>query len=373
MKLAIVLPTGSLFSTSRPNSMETVVRTLAEASRYRDTTRIFCDEGVADPVALPLHRLPEGLNRHDRIRALTEALRQFDPDCVEYHQQIGIASAVSRRLPGRHHVLYRHNAIRPGRNPIDRLRHRRRHAVFSRFIFVSEAARAEFAAEQPHLADRARAIRNPIDAAPWFARPEDREPLIAFSGRAMPEKGLDILCEALPRVLDRHPDWRAALVLGDWDMHARWAGPHVERLVQAFGDRIEVQKSAPLGAVATVMQRAAIAVTPSVWAEPLGLTALEAHAAGAAVVSSGRGGLREASGPHARYVTDLSPAGLAEAIERLIAEPDERLAMARAGQAFATTAHSPAARASELDAMRAELIVRPPVRGPFWADQFAGR
>ncbi|MFW8695567.1 glycosyltransferase, partial [Mesorhizobium japonicum] len=102
-----------------------------------------------------------------------------------------------------------------------------------------------------------------------------------------------------------------------WDDHQAWAAPHVAPL-ERFGDRVAILRSASLGEVREIMKTVAIAVTPSVWAEPLGLTALEAHAAGAALISSGRGGLREASGPHALYVDEVTPASLTDAMETLV-------------------------------------------------------
>ena len=86
--------------------------------------------------------------------------------------------------------------------------------------------------------------------------------------------------------------------------------------------------------------------------EALGLTALEAHAAGCALVSSGRGGLREASGDHALYVEVDGPDPLAAALERLITDPETRLALARSGQAFVAQVHAPEARAAQLDRLR---------------------
>ena len=106
------------------------------------------------------------------------------------------------------------------------------------------------------------------------------------------------------------------------------------------------------------MQSAAIALTPSVWDEPFGLTAIEAHAAGAALISSGRGGLREASGPHALYVDAVTPQTLSAAMDRLIRDPAERLALARGGQAYVLEAHTPQRRAGELNAIRRILVER---------------
>ncbi|KQR55857.1 hypothetical protein [Brevundimonas sp. Leaf168] len=41
---------------------------------------------------------------------------------------------------------------------------------------------------------------------------------------------------------------------------------------------------------------------------------------------------------------------------RLVDHPDERLALARGGQAYVERVHSPASRAAELDALREALV-----------------
>jgi len=350
VKVAIVLPPESLFEANRPNSMETVVRTLAPEAGD-DILRIFCDAGAEDHGDLPVHVLPPG----DRFNALVRALEAFGPDVIEFHQHTISAARLARRFPGKVRLLYRHNDVKPPRNPIDVWRYGLRHKAFDGLVFVSDASRAVFVKQYPALADRAFTVRNPIDAGLWAASPETREPLILFAGRAIPEKGVDLLCESLPGLLERHPDWRAELFLGDWDKHEAWAGPHVKRML-ARSDRIAVRRHAPLAEVREATQRAAIAVVPSVWAEPLGLSALEAHAAGAALVSSGRGGLREVSGPHAAYVEPLTARGLAEAIEGLITSPHRRLELARAGQDRVMRLYDPAGRGAELSALRRRLL-----------------
>ena len=353
MRTAVLLPPGCLFSEAQPNSMETVVRTMAGVDQDGET-RIFCCSGADDHNLPGVDALPPG---RIRMPTLIERLRAFRPDVVEHHQQVKQAMAVQQALPDTPHLLYRHNALRPPRHPIDRWRYRARYERLDGLVFVSVAERDAFVRTFPDLDDRAFAVPNPIDAGAWLASPEDRQPVIAFAGRAMPEKGVDVLCAALPAVLDAHPDWRAVLMLNDWDRHAEWAARHVAPL-EPYGDRVEVLKSAPLAEVRRRMQTAAIALTPSVWDEPFGLTAIEAHAAGAALISSGRGGLREASGPHALYLDAVTPQTLAALMERLITAPDERLALARAGQAYVLATHTPQRRAADLQAVRRTLIER---------------
>lgn len=349
MRTAVVMPVGARFDLHQPNSMETVARTLAQADSGE--VCIFCCEGAQDHGDLPVQTLPAA----NRLKALRQALTDYRPNIIEFHQQTQQAVALAPHFPNAAITLYRHNAVKPPRHVIDRWRYERRYDRMDGLIFVSEAARRDFLKDFARLEAKAFAVPNPIDVDLWRGPTDQREPVIAFAGRAMPEKGVDLICAALPAVLERHPGWRAVLMLNDWDKHTAWAAPHIAPL-ERFGERVRVLKSAPLAQVRAEMQRAAIALTPSVWAEPLGLVALEAHAAGAALVSSGRGGLREASGPHAVYVDDLTPRGLSQAIESLIVAPELRLALARAAQAYLSETHAPEHRAQQLAALRQQLV-----------------
>lgn len=357
MRIVVVMPRGSQMSRARLNSMETVAGALLAPSRLKGVTRVICDGGAPDPVLPDLVTVPEGLSRSNRVDAVARAIEALDPVYVEYHQQLESSAALARRLPGRVHVLYRHTRIRPPRGALDRLRYEARLAAFDQLIFVSETARSEFATDYPRFADRASAICNPINATAWAGDPADRDELIVFAGRAMEEKGLEPLCQALEVVLDRFSSWKAALMLGDWDRHEAWAQSCVKPL-ERFGTRVAIRKSASPAEVQAVTRRAAIAVTPSFVAEALGLSALEAHAAGAALISSGRGGLREASGSHAVYVEDPQAPALIQALTDLVMDPAARLDIARSGQAFVVANHSPLVRSAQLDDLREDLISR---------------
>jgi len=357
VRTAILLPSGCRFSAAAPNSMETVVRTLVAGMSDQDV-RIFCCAGAGDHGHPGVEVLPDG---PDRLPVLLDRLDAFQPAVVEHHQQVKQALRVARALPEAAHILYRHNALKPSRHWLDDWRYNSRYARLDGFVFVSEAERDRFARAYPRVAGRAWAVPNPIDATPWLAPPDRRERVIAFAARAMPEKGLAEVCAALPAVLDQHADWRAVLMLNDWAQHARWAGPHVAPL-ERYGDRVTVLRSAPLSEVRNRMRSAAIALTPSLWDEPFGLTAVEAHAAGAALISSGRGGLREASGPHAVYLDAVTPETLAGAIHRLIEDAPERIAMARAAQSYVLAVHSPERRAAELVRVRQAVRIQKRLR-----------
>lgn len=357
MRVAVVMPRGSQMERDRSNSIETVAALVNAPGQQRGETRIICDAGAIDPALPGLVTVPAGLSKSARRRAITALVRDFDPNIVEYHQQLGMAAALAKGMPGPIHMLYRHTRIRAPRNLFERFRYRARLQAFDHLLFVSDAACAEFRSDYPGFDRSISALANPIDVSRWRGDPGDRDPLILFVGRAMPEKGLDAFCLALATVLDRHPDWRGALMLGDWDRHQAWATPHLCAL-DRFGGRVEVYRSASSAKVMEVTRRAAIAVTPSRIPEALGLTALEAHVGGAALVSSGRGGLSEASGDHALYVDPPEPGGLVEAIVSLIENPQRRLSMAEAGQARAVAVSDPDLAAALLADLRESLLCR---------------
>ena len=87
-----------------------------------------------------------------------------------------------------------------------------------------------------------------------------------------------------------------------------------------------------------------------------GRTALEAHAGGAAVISSGNGGLREVSGEHALYLPRIGAPEIAQAVERLIANPAERNRLATEGHARALARFDIHSTAGRHDAILKSLI-----------------
>lgn len=367
MRIAIVLPRGGRYDPDNANSMETVVRTLSHESRFATAIHVICEGDEGEAPAPGLIRIPAGLGRGARNAAVIEALKRLDPDVIEFHQQLKAAAQIAARFRDKIRVLHRHTRIKPPGNPLEALRYRLRLRAFDRLVFVSRTAADEFLGDYPDLSARVAVVCNPIDAASWRGDPEDRDPVILFAGRAMPEKGLDVFCQAVATTLEQRPDWRATLMLGDWERHQAWAQPHVDGLAR-FGSRVTIMRSAPIADVVAATRRAAIAVTPSRVREALGLTALEAHAGGAALISSGRGGLREASGDHALYVDPDDADALAEALCGLIDDPVRRRRMARRAQVFVKATHAPAVRATELDDLRAGLVAaRAVARGRgFW-------
>ena len=79
-------------------------------------------------------------------------------------------------------------------------------------------------------------------------------------------------------------------------------------------------------------ESAAVGMVLTTGPEPFGRTALEALASGAALITSGQGGLAEICGPCGVTVDPGDADGLAAALGQLLDAPERRAEFARAGR-----------------------------------------
>ncbi|WP_189435978.1 glycosyltransferase family 4 protein [Pseudovibrio japonicus] len=355
MKIAVILPPRFVFDQNKPNSIETVVRTINSGSRFLESLSIVCDEGADTGTDFHTIKVPAYRDRSSRFKAIRAVLEELRPDFLEIHQHAPTGYQLVSRLGATPSVFYRHNVVRMPRNFITKWRHQRRYAAFDAHLFVSDFARRTFTRAFPKFRESSFAVPNPIALEQWSAPDIPKENIIAFAGRAAPEKGIAQLAQALVPILKDNPSWKAELALGCWDKHKEWT-EEVTSCLTPLNEQCILHRDLPLSDVKRVLQRSKIAVVPSVWHEPFGLAAIEAHAAGCAVVSSGRGGLREASGGHAIYLKDVTAAEIASALNDLIGAPDRLKSLAESGLEFTRTHHNVEVRANQLDTIR-QIIV----------------
>jgi glycosyltransferase involved in cell wall biosynthesis len=112
---------------------------------------------------------------------------------------------------------------------------------------------------------------------------------VAFAGRFVPKKGVDVLLEAMTRVVVELPEARL-LVAGD--------GPErgeIEAAVRRLGlsASVELLGHRPRHELDALLAGAWVQALPSRWEEPFGNAAAEAMMRGTAVVASATGGVTE--------------------------------------------------------------------------------
>jgi glycosyltransferase involved in cell wall biosynthesis len=157
--------------------------------------------------------------------------------------------------------------------------------------------------------------------------------LVAEVGRLCAVKGQRELIEAVARLADRRPDLHA-LVVGD-DLEA--GGRYRDELVRAansLGVSARVLFAGYRPDVPAILDVVDVVVLPS-WIEGLPIVLLEAMAHGLPVVATPVGGTPElvVDGETGLLVPPHDPERLAEAIERLLAEPELGRRLGEAGRA----------------------------------------
>lgn len=145
------------------------------------------------------------------------------------------------------------------------------------------------------------------------------EKLILYVGRLVPQKGVEFLIQAVPKIAGRYPGAKFVIV-GEG-----WLRGHLEYLANMTGQRWRVNFTGfiPESELIALMRSADVLVVPSIY-EPFGIVALEGMAADVPVVASQVGGLAEVV-EHDRtgvYVYMRNPDSIAWGVDRVLSNPD---------------------------------------------------
>ena len=199
-------------------------------------------------------------------------------------------------------------------------------------------------------------LHNWLDLAEVPPSPAERERVILFAGRVVRDKGVDTFVAACGAALADLPGWRAVMIGADG------FGPHAPETPwlralrpMAAAAGVEMWGYRPHGEVMAAMARAAIIVVPSRWPEPFGLTALEAMAAGGALLCAPRGGLPEVFGAAGVAIDPEDAPALAAVIRELAGNPGRMAALGAAGRARAKLFDLGVA-ARRLDGLRRQVL-----------------
>jgi glycosyltransferase involved in cell wall biosynthesis len=327
-RVAVVLPPKEGFSPDAVGAIGLLVHRLCRAAG---------GEVVGRPVTNPFTDVPFhpaapgwGFSATSRyIAGVARVLATLRPALVEVHNRPEIALHLARRFP--RVVLFLHNdphGMRGARTTAERAALLRR---LSRVVTVSDHLRHRFL---EGVDGDVMVLPNCIDVPERVHKVRDR--LILFVGRVVADKGADAFVEACAAVLPQLPGWRAEMVGADRFARDSPMTSFIER-VQERAASVGVAMPGYMSHTAAMerMSRAAIAVVPSRWPEPFGLTALEAMAHGAALVCSRRGALPEVAGNGALYADPDAAGALPAAILSLAMDADRRTELVKLARARA--------------------------------------
>jgi len=291
------------------------------------TARAFCD--ALSECGIPNERLAVAGHLDVRLpRRLTHRLRALAPDVVHTHlvhaDWYGLPAA--RRAGIRATVSSRHDNNPFRRRPLVRALNRRVMRCAARIIAISHAV-AKFVVEVEGV-DPASVVTIHYGLAPWppgecgvaamrtaLGCPQTG-PLIGVSGRLIEQKGVDVLLDAFPSVVERHPGAHL-VVMGDGPLR----GKLTERAARLGLDAC-VTFAGWIPDARRAMAACDVMVMPSRW-EGFGLAALEAMIAARPLVASDVDALPEIvqHGVSGLLVAPGNRSALAAAIDSLLDRP----------------------------------------------------
>ncbi len=325
-------------------------------------TRSFRTELAA--AGIPSERVPvHGPVDPLTILALVRWLRRRRPALVHTHLiHADVHGQAAAALAGvAHRVSTRHNSD-PFRRWTavrwldDRVLHR-----VERVIAISHAI-ARFVVEVEG-ADPAKVRTVPYGLDPPPAPPVTRAaasaalglagdgPLVGLVGRAVRQKGVDVLVDAFPRVVAAHPQARL-IIVGDGPLR-----PALERRARGLGLGRAVTFTGWVDGAARLMPAFDVVAIPSRW-EGFGLVALEAMAAARPIVASNVDALAEVvvDGVTGVLVPHDDPGALADAVSRLLDDPADAAALGVNGLRRLRQEYSVARMVEATAALYAELL-----------------
>lgn len=332
-----IMPRKMYFGPSKATSIDLCVHDLVQASRFRSKTTILAEE-VDDPFHdFAVDCLPSTARNVTFARANHVVRKAYadTPDIIIVQQHLPTAVAIARRLSHAKVILHTHNYQKDYRGGgtvkdfIRRALKKNRYSRLAGIIHVSKACENHFAECWPDLNIPSRVVHNGLNFKEWAPQPWRSEKVL-YVGRCAPEKGVLETANALARLLPKYPQWQASFILSAVEAHAQYF-QDVREALSSLGAQAEIRVQRPFHEIKAAYEEAAIAVVPSICHESFGRTALEAHAGGAALVSSGAGALAEVSGDTAIMLPAIEAEAIERSVEHLITSPDQRSWMARSG------------------------------------------
>jgi glycosyltransferase involved in cell wall biosynthesis len=333
-KIAYVMLRNAHFGPRLAASVELCVRDLIAHSRFARTTLVVCPPVDRPFEGVEIETIPDAPISGNVGKALSvgRLLRRRGVDLAIVENHLPSAAFIAL-TSGARAILHTHAYVRAPSSAFDRAFRGQELRLLSGFAFVSEYALSRFRADFPGLRVHQRAVPNGLDMQAWSAtKPKDRS--ILCVGRALRGKGHLEAMAAIARVLPSRPGWSARFMVSD-PVAADREPETVQALrdaAEGFNGRIRVDSNVPYTEVKAAWESAAVGMVLTTGPEPFGRTALEAMASGAALITSGRGGLAEICGPCAVTSDPADANGLAAALGQLLDAPERRVELARGGR-----------------------------------------
>ncbi|PLR68992.1 MULTISPECIES: glycosyltransferase family 4 protein [Bacillaceae] len=229
-------------------------------------------------------------------------------------------------------------------------------AAVAQIVTVSDFIGRTITDRFPEARDKVRTVYSGVDLQTYFpdwtsegkqlkerVRSElnlKNQKVILFVGRLSKVKGPHILLQAMPEILERHPDTVMVFIGSKWfgDNEVNNYVRHLYTLGAMYPDNVQFIQFVQPKNIPTLYAMSDIFVCSSQWQEPLARVHYEAMACGLPIITSNRGGNPEVidEGRNGRVIKNFEdPLAYAEAINSMLDSSGKREEMGRYGRSKA--------------------------------------
>ena len=315
LNIATILPYKENFTFGKASAASLWVSEFFRNSKYKKNNIIYGHTKSKDYLSknyknVNLKNLKSKLKSTTKEYAekLTKELIINNFDIVEIHNRPQLLFKLTNKIKSKF-IFYFHNdplSMKGSKSINERLKIL--HAV-EKIIFVSEWVRERFFL---NIDEKLKTKTEVVYPSVNKQKKIKKERIIVFVGRLNYSKGYDIFKEAIIKILNKFPTWKA-YSLGDEDRRNIYIN-HPNHKELGFVNHKKTLN---------ILNRSEIAVVPSRWEEPFGRTSLEATSRGCATIISNRGGLRETTNS-AIVLKKLDPNEIYFEIKKLITNSKKR-------------------------------------------------
>ena len=313
MKIAILLPYKENFSVNYAGAVSLFVKDVVKNSKYFKTSYVFGNMEYKKPflnnyINLPLKKKFFESSSKIYINEFIKKEKNINSDIIEIHNRpnyVKFIQKLNKKL-----ILYFHNdplSMTGSKNVKDR--------IFllnniDKILFNSKWSQERFfiGLKNEKLLKQKTSVcyqstsRKKINF-------KKKKNIISFIGKLNKAKGYDLFGNAIIKILDEFPKWKARVI-----------GDEPREKISFKHNRLKISGYTNHNQVLRFLENVSISVVCSRWEEPFGRTSLEASSRGSAVIISRRGGLPETSSKSI-ILKNLTVDEIYKEVKRLIKNP----------------------------------------------------
>ncbi len=286
MKISILLPYKENYSSNYPGAVSIFISSVIKKSIFKNNITVFGSTRFKNILSknyvnIKLDKNLFSSQTKTYLANFKKLLKKKETDLIEVHNRPNYVDSLvdlKKKI-----VLYFHNdptTMLGSSSVTDRIKLVK---FCSKIVFNSNWSKKKFLTKLPQNIHNSKKLiviyqstnKKKIDL-------KKKQKIISFVGKLNSSKGYDLFGEAVIKILNKYPEWKA-LVIGD-ELREKYNFNHKNLKILGF---------VPHNKVLKYFEKTNIAVVCSRWEEPFGRTSLEASSRGCAVIISNRGGLPE--------------------------------------------------------------------------------